>query len=421
MAAAPARAADRLHAHPVLMSSPRCREPVRWSSRTSWDRRPSRLAELLAEAHEQGRELLDLTESNPTRCGLRASAHVLGLLADPRGACYEPSPVGLASARDAVVGYYRARGLPAEPGRIVLTASTSEAYSWLFKLLADPGGELLVPRPSYPLLPLIGALEGVSLVPYPLLRDESWRVDVAALARAIGPRTRGIVVVAPNNPTGSLVHRDDAVVLEQLASERGLALVVDEVFGDFLHRPLEPVLLPSFAGCTDALCFVLGGLSKLALLPQVKLGWIACHGPDGLVREAMARLDLVGDTFLSVSTAVQLAAPQLVAYGLRGVEPLCARLRRNVAAIDAAIAAVGPSCPVRRLPASAGWSSVLEIPRTRSDDEWLERLVRDEGLVVHPGYFFDYPEAGMVVVGLLLEPERFAPAIARAVACWSAG
>ena len=391
------------------------------SDRTDWDRSPSRLSELLAEADARGLALCDLTESNPTRCGLCAPPGLLASLGQERGAEYAPNPFGMPEARAAVARYYLERGLPADPEHIVLTTSTSEAYGWLFKLLADQGDELLVPQPSYPLLPLLARLEGVRLVPYPLVREEGWRIDLGAVARAIGPRTRGVLLVSPNNPTGSLVHRDDAHALEQLAAEHGLALVADEVFADFPHGPVRADRRTSFAGTTTALCFVLSGLSKLALLPQVKLGWIACHGPEAAVAEAVARLDLVADSYLSVSTAVQLAAPAILAHAAALRRPAMARLAHNLAAIDRAIAAEGPSCPVRRVPSEAGWYSLLEVPRTRSDDQWLERLLLGEGLVVHPGYFFDLDAPGTMVVSLLLEPERFEPAIARAVACWSAG
>jgi len=375
----------------------------------------------LAEARATGRVLLDLTESNPTRCGLLADASLLSRLGDPAGALYEPSPFGRVRTREAVAKYYRDRGLPADPERIVLTTSTSEAYGWLFKLLSDDGDQVLVPQPSYPLFPMLAQLEGVELAAYPLLRDEGWRVDVAALARAIGPRSRAILMVNPNNPTGSFVHRDDAQEIGAIARERGLALIVDEVFADFLHQPLGPDRQSSFAGFDQALCFVLSGLSKLALLPQLKLGWIACFGPEPAVEEALGRLDLVADSYLSVSTAVQLAAPAILEQAQALRAPVMARLERNLAAIDRAISAQGSTCPVRRLPSEAGWYAMIEVPRTRPDEQWLERLVHAEGLVVHPGYFFDLQAAGTMVVSLLHEPELFGPAIARAVACWSSG
>jgi hypothetical protein len=394
---------------------------LHWSERTSWDRQPSRLAELCAQAERRGMALTDLSESNPTRCGLLAPRELLARLGDAEGAHYRPDPRGLAAAREAVASYYRRRDLPADPAQIVLTTSTSEAYSWLFKLLADPGGELLVPRPSYPLLPMLAALECVTLNPYDLVRDEGWRVDVDALRRSVGPATRGIVLVHPNNPTGTLVRRDDAGEIARLAAERGLALVVDEVFGDYLHGPCRPDRLPSFAGTADAVCFVLGGLSKLALLPQLKLGWISCYGPTELVTEAVERLELIGDSFLSVSTAVQLSAPAILeAAPLLGAEAR-RRIVHNLGRLDQAIASLGPGCPLRRLPTDGGWYAMIEIPRTRSDDEWLERLVLDHGIVAHPGYLFGLPTRGTVVVGLLLEPARFDDAIDRALRCWAAG
>jgi hypothetical protein len=365
--------------------------------------------------------ITDLTESNPTRCGLRAPSELLARLGDAEGACYAPDPRGAGRAREAVADYYHRRGLAADPTRIVLTTSTSEAYSWLFKLLADPGGELLVPRPSYPLLPMLAALESITLTPYDLLRDEGWRVDVDSVRRAVGPATRGIVLVHPNNPTGTLVHREDARAIERLAGEGGLCLVVDEVFGDFLHGPCRPDRLPSFAGSAEATCFVLGGLSKLALLPQLKLGWIACYGPDAHADEAVERLELIGDSFLSVSTPVQLAAPAILQAASDLRAPAAERIAHNLAEIDRAIASLGPDCPLRRLPLDGGWYAMIEIPRTRSDDEWLERLVLDHGVVAHPGYLYGLPTRGTVVVGLLLEPERFGAAIARAVRCWAAG
>lgn len=393
-----------------------------WSHRTDFEQQPNRLARLLAAARDAGETLLDLTESNPTRVGLTASPALWQSLADPRAASYEPHPLGQPAARRAVADYLRGRGQPAEPGDIVLTASSSESYGWLFRMLCDPGDQVLVPQPSYPLLPILAQLEGVELSPYPLLRDEAWRVDVSAVERALGRgRTGAIVLVHPNNPTGSMVRRDDAERLGRLAGEAGAALIVDEVFIDHLHGPLRPDRLPTFVGFDRALCFVLGGLSKLALLPQLKLGWIACQGPATPRRQAVARLEWIADSYLSVSTPVQLALPAILAtVGSLG-RSVRARLQQNLAAIDAAIAAVGPRCPVRRVPSEGGWYAMIDVPRTRSDDDWLQLLVEQERLIVHPGYFFDCAEAGTMVVSLLLDPEVFAPAIARAVARWSQG
>jgi len=341
------------------------------------------------------------------------------LLGDPRGARYEPAALGMPAARQAVAEYYRHRGLVVQPEQVVLCASTSEAYAWLFKLLADPGEQVLVPRPSYPLLPYVAELEGVELVPYPLIREERWRPDLGAVRRCWTARSRAIALVHPNNPTGSLVRRDDAEALGLLAAERGAALVADEVFSDYPQGPLRDRCLPSFVGFDRALCFVLSGLSKVALLPQAKLAWIVVGGPKAARDEALARLELVADTFLSVSTAIQLAAPSILARLAGPQARLRQRLQQNLAALDAAIASCGPHCPVRRLAADAGWYTLVEVPRSRSDDQWVELLLREDGLWVQPGYLFDIRGAGTMVLSLLLEPARFAPAVERAVARWS--
>jgi aspartate/methionine/tyrosine aminotransferase len=391
------------------------------SARTAFDRAPNRTSVLCAERRAAGLPIDDLTESNPTRCGLEHDAALVGLLGDRRGARYDPEPFGMPSARRAVADAYRARALEVDPARVVLAASTSEAYGWLFKLLCDPGDTVLVPRPSYPLLDYLGALESVRLGSYPLVRAEGWRPDLAAVARALedaANRVRAVVVVHPHNPTGAMLRAEDAAGLERLAAAHGVALVSDEVFGDYA---LAAGRVGSLAGARDALTFVLNGLSKGALLPQAKLGWIACAGPEGLVAEALARLELVADTYLSVSTAVQLALPELLARSEPMRAALRARLVDNLAALDAALAACGPSCPLRRLPVDGGWYALVEVPRTRSDEAWVERLLVGEGVLVHPGYFFDMEEPGTMVVSLLVPPDVFGPAVRRAVAVWSAG
>jgi aspartate/methionine/tyrosine aminotransferase len=355
---------------------------------------------------------VDLTESNPTRCGL-GGGELVALLGHPRGAVYAPVALGHPDARAAVAAYYADRGLAASPERICLAASTSEAYGWLFKLLCERGDEVLVPAPSYPLFSFLAALEDAVLVPYPLARAEGFRVDLGALEAAVGPRSRAVVLVHPNNPTGSFVRRDDAAALARLCRDRGLALIADEVFGDYPFDALPESRLPSFAGEREALTFVLSGLSKVVAQPQLKLGWIAASGPDALVAEAMARLEVIADTYLSVSTPVQLALPEILAR--RGPIQAAVRSRTaaNLAAADAAIAAAGEHAPVRRLAADGGWYAVLEVPRTREEDAWVERLAREDGVLVHPGYFFDFAEEGHLVVSLLPEVEAFREAIGK--------
>lgn len=386
-----------------------------FSTRTAWDRTENRLARLLAEARRSGRPLVDLTESNPTRCRIADLAPAVRELGDPRGALYEPEPLGHPIARAAVARYYRERGLSVDPSRVVLSASTSESYGWVFHLVADEGDTVLVPHPSYPLFSWLAALAGVKLAPYRLSREAGFRLDLDDLERAIDERTRAIVLVHPNNPTGSFVRRDEARAIEAIAARRDLALVVDEVFGDYAFGALPDDRLPSFVGTEGALTFVLSGLSKAMLLPQVKLGWTVVSGPDERIAEALARLEIVADTFLSVSTPVQLALPALLDRRREIVERARARTQGNLDALDRAIASLGAEAPLRRLPVDGGWYAILEVPRVRDEDEWVETLVREDGIVVHPGYYFDLDREGFLVVSLLPEPAPFADAALRLV------
>ncbi len=388
-----------------------------FTARTSWDLSENRFTALVAAARSSGRELADLTESNPTRAGLPDAERLVALLGHPRGTRYEPLPLGHPEARAAVASYYADRGLAARADRVVLSASTSEAYGWIFKLLAERGDDVLVPAPSYPLLEYLATLEDVDLVRYPLVRDEAdgaWRIDVDALVHAIGPRTRAIVLVHPNNPTGSFVRREEALALDALAARHGIALVVDEVFGDYALGPLAADRLPSFVGERDALTFVLSGLSKVVALPQLKLGWAVVLGAEAVAAEAMRRLEVIADTYLSVSTPVQLALAEILAARGPVQAALRGRTGGNLAVLDAAIAARGAG-RVRRLPIEGGWYAILEVPDGRDEEEWVELLVRDEGIVVHPGYFFDLRGAPSLVVSLLPTPAVFEEAVTRMI------
>ena len=388
---------------------------LHFSKRTAWDLAANPLSGLLDEARRAGRTLVDLTDSNPTRCDIVDTTALVALLGDPRGADYEPDPLGHPEARVAVARYYGDHGITIDPARVVLSASTSEAYGWLFKLLTDRDDAVLVPQPSYPLFGYLAALEDVRLVPYPLLREEHWRVDLDAVARSIDERTRAILVVHPNNPTGSFLRRDEAAALEELAAKHGLALVVDEVFVDYAHGALPADRLPTFAGERRALTFVMSGLSKVVALPQLKLGWTLVLGPEAHARAAMERLEVIADTYLSVATPVSRALPQLLAARGPVQAAIRARTERNRAAIDDAIERLGEHAAVRALPADGGWYAILEVPRTRDEDAWVEMLIRDEGVVVHPGYFFDLDREGCLVVSLLPEDRAFAAAIERVV------
>jgi len=386
-----------------------------WSRRASFSLAENRLAALYAGARADASDVDDLTCSNPTKVALHAPAELARLVAVQPD--YDPDPLGPSPAREAIAAFARGRGRSVDPARIVLSASTSEAYAWLLKLLCDPGDDVLVPSPSYPLFDYLAALESVALARYPLDRREGFRVDVDAVARLVGPRTRAIVVVAPNNPTGTLVRRDDAQALDALAADRGLALVVDEVFADWLHGVPAPALLPSFAAvdahAPRALTFVLGGLSKLACAPQLKLAWTSVHGPEPLAKEALARLELVADTFLSVNAPVARALPALLAAQPRVADELGARLAANLAALDAAIAMRGAPLGVRRPPAHGGWAVLVEVPRVHDEDAWVRLLASHARVLVQPGWFFDLDDGGTLVVSLLAPPERFAPAVDR--------
>ena len=394
-----------------------------FSARTTWDRTPNRLAAALAEVQSSERPIIDLTESNPTRAALFDTAHLIAELGHPRGTAYEPEPLGHPTARQAVARYYAARGAAVDVAKVVMTASTSEAYSWLFGMLADPGQSILVPRPSYPLFGWIGEMKGVTLASYSLRHDADFRIDLDDLRRKIDARTRAIVLVHPNNPTGSFVRRDEARALAELAREHDLAIIVDEVFGDYALEPLPPEFLPSFAAADlgAPLVFVLSGLSKVLLLPQCKLGWIAVSGSEHLLAEAMARLELIADTYLSVATPVQLALPALLAQQPAVADAVRARLRQNIATLDAALADLGPSCPVRRLPLRGGWYAVLEVPRLHDEDGWIEILIREDGVIAHPGYFFDFERDGFLVLSLLPEPGGFREGARRLVRRIAAG
>jgi aspartate/methionine/tyrosine aminotransferase len=394
-----------------------------FSARTKWDRTPNRLAAALAEAHAAGSDVIDLTESNPTRAALFDTRPLVAELGHPRGASYEPEPLGHPDARRAVASYYASRGISVDASRVVVSASTSEAYSWLFGLLADPGERVLIARPSYPLFGWIAEMKGVALETFLLRKDAEFRIDFDDLERQIDERTRAIVLVHPNNPTGSFVRRDEADQLCRLAKKHDLALIVDEVFGDYPFETLPFDFLPSFAelGDTGPLVFVLSGLSKVLLLPQCKLGWIAVMGDKALADEAMARLELIADTYLSVATPVQLALPALLDARPAVTKAVLARLRENSAALDAAIDALGPARAVRRLPARGGWYAVLEVPRIHDDDTWVELLIREERVIVHPGYFFDFEGDGVLVLSLLPENTTFREGATRLVRRLAAG
>jgi alanine-synthesizing transaminase len=381
-----------------------------FSNRTPGDLRPNRLALAIESRQRSGRPIVDLTESNPTRAGLVYPPGLLAPLADPRGLGYEPRPFGLPAARAAVAADYARRGVDVAAERIVLTASTSEAYSLLFKLLCDPGDDVLVPRPSYPLFDHLTRLDGVAAQPYDLEYHGAWSIDVASVERALTPRTRALLIVSPNNPTGSFVSQAELDRLAGICAAREVVLIADEVFADYELAPGAARAAGRVLDRRDVLAFSFGGLSKSAGLPQVKLGWIAAAGPDAVVKRALRRLELVCDTYLSVSTPVQIAAAELILRGAAVRAQIQARVAANYRQLTMA-ASAAPACRV--LAAEGGWYGVLHVPTRGPEEDVVVDLVDREGLVTHPGYFFDFPRESYLIVSLLVPEDVFATAVPR--------
>jgi hypothetical protein len=377
-----------------------------FSSRQKWDLPANPLSQLRAQKRREGARILDLTESNPTQAGFDYPAEILAALADPAALRYDPDPRGLASAREAVSQYYRTRGVEVSASRILLTASTSEAYSYLFKLLANPGDEVLVPRPSYPLFEFLAGLESVVVGQYPLRYDGMWHVDFEALERTVSERTRAVVVVNPNNPTGSFVKRDEVERLEHFAASRGLAIFSDEVFADYGFGD-DAARVTTLAGARTALSFSMSGLSKIAGLPQMKLGWIVASGPEH--ERALDRLEWIADTFLSVSTPVQLALTRLLDAG----QGICAQIRERTAANLASLRARALGSAANVLAVEGGWYAILQVPRTRSEEQWAIELLRDHDVLVQPGFFYDFESEAFWVLSLLTETGVFEEGVKR--------
>jgi alanine-synthesizing transaminase len=380
------------------------------------DRVPALAVNRLAQAREalknQGVPLLDLTGSNPTAAGLDYPADLLAGLADPAGLEYHPDPRGLASARRAVCGELARQGLTVEPDRVLLTASTSEAYAFLFKVTCAPGDDVLVPAPSYPLFEHLCRLEGVEAVPYPLDRHGGWGYDPDAIAARLGPRARVVIVVSPNNPTGTVVSAAQARALSAICERHDVLLVADEVFADY--RVDAGAAGPgSVLDETSCLAVSLGGLSKAVGLPQLKLAWMAIAGPEPAAGDLAVRLELIADTYLSVGTPIQLALPSLLARGASVRERIRERIGENLATARRIVAAAPP---VQLLEPHGGWTAVLRVPATRSEEALALHLLDHDRVIVQPGYFYDFPHEAFLVVSLLTAPRSFAHGLERIVA-----
>ena len=378
-----------------------------FASRTNWNLKPNRLAEELERHKSSGRRLLDLSASNPTECGFKYDAPaIMRSLCAPASLQYRPDPKGLKSARQAVSDYYVEHDEHVAIDDLILTASTSEAYSFIFRLLCNPGDGLLITTPGYPLFDFLADVNDVRLVRYPLFYDHGWHIDMHALKQAITPRTCGIIIVHPNNPTGHFTRSEEVAELNQICTANQMAIIADEVFLDFTLGSEQK----SFVANTGALTFTMSGVSKIYGLPQMKFAWLAVSGPETEKREALARLEMIADTYLSLNAPIQLAAPVLLQQRKQFQQQLMARVRANLADLDSQLA---ERQHVSRLMVEGGWYAVLRIPATRADEELAIELLQKHDVYVHPGHFYDFPGDGYLIVSLITPTQDFSEGLRR--------
>jgi aspartate/methionine/tyrosine aminotransferase len=377
-----------------------------FSERTNWKLDSNRLSDALARRRQSGQPILDLTASNPTTCGFRYhSGSLLRALSDPKAIVYDPDARGLLVARRAIVDYYASHQVQISTDDLILTTSTSEAYSFVFRLLCNPGDEILIPEPSYPLFAYLAQIQDVKLVPYALIYDHGWQIDFPGLQNSITERTRAVIVVHPNNPTGHFTASAEIAELDRICAARGLAIIADEVFLDFAIGQAAP---QSFAASREALTFTMSGVSKICGLPQMKLAWLVTSGPAQLKAAALERLEIIADTYLSMNAPAQYALPTFLDHRAEFQSQVLARVQKNLAALDSRLA---QQKPCARLEVQAGWYAVLRIPATRSDEDLALLLLETKGVYTHPGHFYDFPADGILVVSLITPEEDFAEGI----------
>jgi alanine-synthesizing transaminase len=363
-----------------------------------------------------------LSASNPTEVGFTVNAEaLLHALQNPAALTYVPDPKGIVLARQAVAEYYADRGDEVSADSVILTASTSEAYSFVFRAMCNPGDELLVPAPSYPLFGFLADIHDVRLVHYPLMYDHGWQIDFHALEGAITPRTRGIIVVNPNNPTGHYVKPEELATLNEICSSRDLALIADEVFLDFAHetngarrdllkaprppRPGDEKKPRSLSSNAGALTFTMSGLSKISGLPQMKAAWLVTSGPEALKKQALDRIEVIADTYLSMNAPIQLALPAFLDQRHGFQKQVLTRVKRNLGELDRQLM-LRKTCS--RLEVEGGWYAVVRVPATRTDDELAVDLLTKKGIYVHPGHFYDFTKDGHLIVSLIMPEREFA-------------
>jgi alanine-synthesizing transaminase len=377
-----------------------------FAKRTNWNLETNRLSVAVSAHRAAGKPLIDLTVSNPTECGFNYDEQaILGALGNPAMLKYEPNPRGLAVARGAVARYYEERGAAVSSDDIFLTTSTSEAYSYVFRTLCDPDDEVLIPEPSYPLFEFLADIQDVRLVRYPLLYDHGWQVDFHNVKQSFTSRTRAIIVVNPNNPTGNYCKTEEMRKLNEICAAQGVAIIADEVFLDFA---LGDKRHPTFAANSGVLTFTMSGLSKICGLPQMKAAWLVVSGPESLKKEAAGRLEVIADTYLSMNAPIQWALPTLLGQRREFQKQVMARAKENLAELDRQLAGQ-KSCG--RLEVEGGWNAVIRVPATRTDEELALELLAAKGVYVHPGHFYDFPSDGFVVVSLISPTGEFARGI----------
>jgi aspartate/methionine/tyrosine aminotransferase len=381
-----------------------------YSKRTDWKLTPNRFSQAQAELRAAGTDVLDLSISNPTRAGFQLDQDaILQSLARPEALDYDPQPKGLLSAREAVARYYKdVHGIyDVDPESLILTTSTSEGYSYVLRLLCNPDDEILVPKPSYPLFEFLADLEDVMLTPYPLIYDDGWQIDFPSLYKAVNHRTKAVVVVHPNNPTGSYASSAETEALNKFCAEYNLALIVDEVFLDYA---IDGASRDSFVANQGVLTFTLSGISKISGLPQMKIAWVATSGPQSATREALARLEVIADTYLSMNAPLQLATPTLLDQR-KNLQPLLLdRIRHNLQELDHQLARQR-TC--ERLRVDGGWYAILRVPALQSDEDLAIDLLRKVAVLVHPGHFYDFPKDGYLVLSLITPTDELREGVKR--------
>lgn len=379
-----------------------------FSERTDGSNRLNRLTQLLHRLQKENCPVLDLTESNPTRCQFQYPPEIFSALNDTKNLVYEPSPKGMFEAREVVAGYYAEKGSSVNPEHIFLTASTSEAYAFLFRLLLNPGEHLLVPRPSYPLFEYLALLNDVTVGYYPLIYDKKWEVDTNTLKQSVTSRTRALVLVHPNNPTGSFVKRSEKEFLVRCAKKNNLSLICDEVFLDYAYEK-DPTRVVTFSECGEVLTFTLSGISKILGLPQMKLSWMVVNGPKKLCEQAVERLEVIADTYLSVNAPSQQALKAW--FSFRSI--LQGQIQKRVLANRKALQEWCATSDCELLHAEGGWYAILKLPNAKTEEEWALEFLEKEHILVHPGYFFDFDEGTHIVMSLLVPSDRFKEGIKR--------